>query len=168
MVTANKKPQNAKQEQKKQGNSLIVQNKKAFFDFFIEEQMQAGLVLQGWEVKAIRDHKVQLKESYVIIRNGEVFLLGCHISPLLSASTHINPDLIRTKKVLLHNKEILKLKQKVDQAGYTLVPINLHFSKGNIKLTIGVAKGKKNHDKRDTIKDRDWQREKARLMKKDA
>ncbi|MGB8856488.1 MAG: SsrA-binding protein SmpB [Burkholderiales bacterium] len=146
----------------------IAQNKKAFHDYFIEERYEAGMVLEGWEVKAIRAARAQLKEAYVIIRGGELFLIGCHISPLPTASTHITPDPVRTRKLLLHNEEIGKLIVKVERAGYTIVPLNLHFKKGRIKLEIGLAKGKKQHDKRDSEKDREWQREKQRVMKTNA
>jgi len=143
----------------------IVDNKKAFFDYFIEERFEAGIVLQGWEVKAIRAGRVQLKEAYVIVRNGEIFLFGAHISPLAAASTHISPEAVRTRKLLLHGKEIDKLIGKVERAGYTLVPLNLHFIKGRIKCEIGLAKGKKQHDKRETEKQRDTQREIQSVMK---
>ncbi|MCX8086431.1 MAG: SsrA-binding protein SmpB [Rhodocyclaceae bacterium] len=143
----------------------IAENKKALHDYFIEERFEAGLVLEGWEVKAIRAGRVQLKEAYVIVKNGEVWLLGCHISPLATASTHVTPDPTRTRKLLLHEREIAKLIGKVERAGYALVPLDLHFSKGRIKLTLGLAKGKKQYDKRETEKLRDWQREKARLMR---
>jgi SsrA-binding protein len=143
----------------------IAQNKKAFHDFFIEEKYEAGMALEGWEVKAIRAGRTNLKESYVIIRSGELFLIGCHISPLPTASTHVHPDPVRTRKLLLHAEEISKLIGKVERAGYTLVPLDMHYSKGRIKLEIGLAKGKKQHDKRDAEKDREWQREKAQVMK---
>ena len=146
----------------------IVENKKAFFDYFVEERFEAGLALEGWEVKAIRAGRVQIKEAYVVARRGEIALIGCHISPLSSASTHVNAEPTRTRKLLLHRKEINTLMGRVDRAGYTMVPINLHFSKGRIKLDIGLAKGKKQHDKRDTIKDRDWNRDKQRLMRHSA
>ncbi|OYZ39093.1 MAG: SsrA-binding protein, partial [Methylotenera sp. 24-45-7] len=142
----------------------IAQNKKAFFDFFIEEKYEAGIVLEGWEVKAIRDNRINIKEAYVIIQRGEVYLIGCHVTPLGMASTHIRPDAIRTRKLLLHAEEISKLIGKVERAGYTLVPLDMHFSKGRVKVTIGLAKGKKQHDKRDTEKARDWEREKGRIM----
>jgi SsrA-binding protein len=152
--------------QVQEGTELsIVENRKAFHDYFIEERFEAGLVLQGWEVKAIRAGRCQLKEAYVIIRNEEIFLIGSHISPLTSASTHVMPDPVRTRKLLLHSEQIRKLIGKVERAGYTLIPLNLHFSKGNIKLEIGLAKGKKQHDKRDAEKQRDWQREKQQLLK---
>lgn len=143
----------------------IAQNKKAFHDFFIEERYETGMVLEGWEVKAIRAGRANIKESYVIIRSGEVVLIGCHISPLPTASTHVHPDPVRTRKLLLHAEEIDKLIGKVERAGYTLVPLDMHYSKGRIKLEIGLAKGKKQHDKRDAEKDREWQREKAQVMK---
>lgn len=143
----------------------IADNKKAFHDYFIEERFEAGIVLAGWEVKSIRNGRVQLKEAYVIIKSGEIWLIGCHISPLTTASTHVTPDPVRTRKLLLHQREIGKLIGKVERAGYTLVPLNLHFAKGRIKLEIGLAKGKKQFDKRDTEKQRDWVREKARLMR---
>ncbi|MEK9825294.1 MAG: SsrA-binding protein SmpB [Methylotenera sp.] len=143
----------------------IAQNKKAFFDYFIEEKYEAGIVLEGWEVKAIRENRINIKEAYVIIQRGEVYLIGCHVTPLRAASTHIRPDAIRTRKLLLHAEEISKLIGKVERAGYTLVPLDMHFSKGRVKVLIGLAKGKKQHDKRDTEKARDWEREKGRLMR---
>jgi SsrA-binding protein len=143
----------------------IAENKKAFHDYFIEERHEAGLVLEGWEVKAIRAGRANLTESYVVVKKGEVFLIGCHISPLPTASTHIHPDPTRTRKLLLHAAEISKLIGKVERAGYTLVPLNLHYSKGRIKLEIGLAKGKKQHDKRAAEKEREWKREQAQLMK---
>ena len=143
----------------------IAQNKKAFHDYFIEERYEAGLVLEGWEAKAIRSGRVQLKDAYVLIRGGEIYMVGGHISALPTASTHINPDPVRTRKLLLHDAEIQHLIGKVERAGYTLVPLDLHYSKGRVKLSIGLAKGKKQHDKRDAEKDRDWVREKARVMR---
>ena len=143
----------------------IVQNKKAQHDYFIEDRYEAGMVLEGWEVKAIRAGRAQLNEAYVVIRSGELFLLNGHISPLPTASTHINPDPTRTRKLLLNAEEIRKLIGKVERAGYTLVPLNLHYSKGRIKLEIGLAKGKKQHDKRAAEKDREWLREKQRLVR---
>ncbi len=143
----------------------IAENKKAFHDYFVEERFEAGLVLEGWEVKAIRAGRVQIKEAYVVLRNGEVYLIGCHISPLPTASTHIKPDPVRTRKLLLHATEISKLIGKVERAGYALVPLDLHYSKGRIKLSIGLAHGKKQHDKRESEKKRDWEREKQRLMR---
>ena len=143
----------------------IIDNKKAFHDYFIEERYEAGLVLEGWEVKAIRAGRAQLKEAYVVLKKEEVWLVGCHISPLATASTHIKPDPTRSRKLLLHALEIKKLIGKVQQAGYTLVPLDLHYTKGRIKLEIGLAKGKKMHDKRAAEKDREWAREKQRIMK---
>ena len=143
----------------------IIANKKAFHDYFIEEKYEAGLCLQGWEVKAIRAGRSNIKESYVVIRNGEMFIFGMHITPLLSSSTHINPDPIRTRKLLMHAKKISKLIGLVERSGYTLMPLDLHFQKGRVKVEIGLAKGKKQHDKRETEKERDWDREKARLMR---
>lgn len=143
----------------------IADNKKAFHDYFIEDRYEAGLVLEGWEVKAIRAGRAQIKEAYVVIKNGEVFLTGAHITALLSASTHVQPDPVRTRKLLLNAHEIEKLIGKVERAGYALVPLDLHYSKGRVKLSIGLAKGKKQHDKRDAEKERDWVREKARVMR---
>ncbi|AJC17286.1 MULTISPECIES: SsrA-binding protein SmpB [Pandoraea] len=143
----------------------IIDNRKAFFDYFIEERFEAGIALEGWEVKAIRAGRAQIKEGYVVIKNGEIFLIGAHISPLQSASTHINPDPVRTRKLLLKADEIKKLIGKVEQRGYTIVPLNFHYSKGLVKCEIGLGKGKKLHDKRETEKERDWNREKARLMR---
>ena len=130
----------------------IAQNKKAFHDFFVEQKLEAGIALEGWEVKAIRAGRAQLKEAYVIVRNGEIFLIGCHISPLSSASTHLVPDPTRTRKLLLHAEEINRLIGSVERAGYTLLPLDLHYARGRIKLEIGLAKGKKQHDKREAEK----------------
>ncbi|MBI3228706.1 MAG: SsrA-binding protein SmpB [Burkholderiales bacterium] len=143
----------------------IVDNKKAFHDFFIEDRYEAGIVLQGWEVKAIRAGKVQIKEAYVIINQGEIFLFGAHISALPTASTHIHPDAVRSRKLLLHSEEIDKLIGKVERAGYTMVPLNLHYKAGRVKCEIGLAKGKKLHDKRASEKERDGKREVAAAMK---
>ena len=143
----------------------IAENKKAFHDYFIEDRFEAGIMLEGWEVKAIRAGRAQIKEGYVVVKGGEIFLLGAHITPLIMASTHIKPDAVRTRKLLLHRNEINKLIGKVERAGYALVPLNLHFTRGKVKLEIGLAKGKKQHDKRDTEKQRDWDREKAQLMR---
>lgn len=143
----------------------IVDNKKAFHDYFIEDRFEAGVVLEGWEVKSIRAGRIQLKEAYVIVRDGEICLFGAHISPLSTASTHINPDPVRTRKLLLNAREIDLLVEKVERAGYTMVPLNLHYSKGRIKCEIGLAKGKKQYDKRETEKERDWQREQQKIMK---
>ena len=143
----------------------IVDNKKAFHDYFIEERFEAGMSLEGWEVKSIRAGRAQIKEAYVTIRRGEVFLFGAHISPLPTASTHINPDPVRTRKLLLNAEEIKKLIGKVERAGDTLMPLNLHYQRGRIKCEIGLAKGKKQHDKRDTERSRDADREIAKALK---
>jgi len=143
----------------------IIANKKAFHDYFVEERFEAGISLQGWEVKAIRAGRANIKESYVVIRSGEVFLFGMHITALPEASTHVHPDPIRTRKLLLHANQISKLIGQVERAGYTLLPLNLHYVRGRIKVEIGLAKGKKQHDKREAEKERDWDREKARLMR---
>ena len=143
----------------------IVQNRKASFDYTVEERFEAGLVLEGWEVKSIRAGQAQLKEAYVIVRNGEIFLLNAHITPLKTASTHINPEPTRTRKLLLNAAEIRKLIGKVERSGYTLVPIDLHFSKGRIKLAVGLAKGKRQFEKRDATREKDWKREQQRLLK---
>jgi SsrA-binding protein len=143
----------------------IVENRKAFHDYFIEERLEAGLALQGWEVKAIRAGRAQIKEAYVIVSNGEIFLTGCHISALPAASTHVIPDPTRTRKLLLHAGEIDKLIGSVERSGYAMVPLNLHYKGGRIKLEIGLAKGKKQHDKREAKKEQEWQREKQRLLK---
>jgi SsrA-binding protein len=144
----------------------IVDNKKAFHDYFIEERFEAGLVLEGWEAKSIRAGRAQIKEAYVVVKDGEIFLLGAHISPLAQASTHVKTDPVRTRKLLLHGREIAKLIGKVERAGYALVPLDLHFSKGRIKAEIGLAKGKKQYDKRASEREREWKREKERLLKK--
>ena len=143
----------------------IVDNRKAFHDFFIEEKFEAGLVLEGWEVKAIRAGRAHLKEAYVIVRGAELALLGAHITPLTAASTHVNPDPTRTRKLLMHGHEIAKLIGKVERAGFNLVPLDLHYKGGRIKLEVGLAKGKKQYDKRDAEREREWQREKQRIVK---
>jgi SsrA-binding protein len=143
----------------------IVQNKKAFHDYFIEQRFEAGIVLEGWEVKAIRAARVQLKEAYVIVSNGEIHLVGCHMSPLPTASTHITPDPTRTRKLLLHAGEVSKLIGSVERAGYTLLPLDMHYSRGRVKVEIGLAKGKKQHDKRQAEKEREWRREQQRLLR---
>lgn len=143
----------------------IADNKKAFHDYFIEEQFEAGIVLQGWEVKSIRAGRVQLKEAYVLVRGGEIVLFGAHIGALPTASTHIHPDSVRTRKLLLNASEISKLISKVERSGYTMVPLNMHYSNGRVKCQIGLAKGKKQHDKRETEKERDWGREQQQIMK---
>ncbi|MBP8813077.1 SsrA-binding protein SmpB [Laribacter hongkongensis] len=143
----------------------IIENKKAFHDYFIEERFEAGLVLEGWEVKSIRAGRVQIKEGYVVLIDGAFWLIGCHISALPTASTHIHPDPTRRRKLLLARKQIDRLIGKVERAGYTLMPLNLHYKAGWIKLEIGLAKGKKQHDKRESEKEREWQREKQRIIK---
>lgn len=143
----------------------ITQNKKAYFDYFVEEKYEAGLVLEGWEVKAIRSGRAQINEGYVILRNGAFWLLNAHISALPTASTHITPDPIRTRKLLLNDEEIGRLVGKVEQRGYTVIPLDMHYKNGRIKLEIGLAKGKQKADKRDTEKKREWTREKQRLLK---
>lgn len=143
----------------------IVENRKARHEYFIEETYEAGLALQGWEVKSLRAGRAQLKEAYVFIKDGEAFLFGAHISALPTASTHVVPDPIRTRKLLLNRAELDRLVGAVERRGYTLVPLELYWKNGLAKLRIGLAKGKKEHDKRATSKDRDWQREKSRLMK---
>lgn len=143
----------------------IAENRKAFHDYFIEQRFEAGIALEGWEVKAIRAGRVQLKEAYVIVSNGEIWLVGCHVSPLAAASTHVLPDPTRTRKLLLHAAEINKLVGSVERAGYTLVPLNLHYQRGRIKLEVGLAKGKKQHDKRASEKEREWRRESQRLLR---
>ena len=143
----------------------IVENKKTFHDYFIEQRFEAGMVLEGWEVKAIRAGRAQLKEAYVIVQGEALHLIGAHISPLTTASTHINPDPTRTRKLLMHAEEIKRLIGSVERAGYTLIPINLHYTRGRVKLEIGLAKGKKQHDKRATERDKDWQREQQRLVR---
>jgi len=146
-------------------DNTIAVNKKARHDFFIEERLEAGLALQGWEVKSLRDKRVQLKESYVLVKDGEAWLLGAHISPLPTASTHIHPDPLRTRKLLLHRAEIARLIGAIDRKGYTLVPLALYWKKGRAKLEIGLAKGKKQYDKREDARHRDWARDKQRLLK---
>jgi SsrA-binding protein len=152
-------------KKKKSESSKIALNKKARHDYFIEDTFEAGLALQGWEVKSLREGMAQITESYVHIRNGEAWLLGAHITPLKTASTHISPDPTRTRKLLLHRHELDRLIGAVERKGFTLVPLNLHWSKGRTKLDIGLAKGKKQHDKRADKKDKDWQRQKSRIMK---
>lgn len=143
----------------------IVQNKKAGFDYFLEETYEAGLVLEGWEVKSIRAGRVQIGESHIIIKNGELWLLNAHISPLNSASTHVRPQNTRTRKLLMKSAQINRLIGKVEQRGYALIPLNMHYKNGRIKLDMALAKGKKQHDKRESLKEQDWKREQQRLMK---
>ena len=143
----------------------IVENRKAFHDYFIEERFEAGIALEGWEAKSIRAGRANLKEAYVVVKGGELFLIGAHLSPLATASTHVHPDPTRTRRLLLHREEINRLIGKVERAGYTLTPLDLHYSKGRVKLAIGLAKGKKQHDKRAAIKEREWNREQQRLLR---
>ena len=145
--------------------SLIAENRKARFDYFIEERYEAGLALQGWEVKAMRAGRAQLKEAYVYLRGGEAFLIGAHMAPLPAASTHVTADPVRTRKLLMHRHELQHLIGAVERRGYTLVPLELYWKSGRAKLRVGLAKGKKQHDKRAVEKDRDWQRDKARVMR---
>ncbi len=150
---------------KKTQSSAIAVNRKSWHDYTIGEQFEAGIVLEGWEVKSLRDGRAQLKESYVFIHRGEVFLTGAHISPLASASTHVTANPVRHRKLLLHNKEISKLIGATERAGYTIVPLSLYWVRGKAKLKIALAKGKKQYDKRQAIKQRDWDRQKQRLFK---
>ena len=143
----------------------IAENRRANFDYHIEERHETGMVLEGWEIKAVRAGQVQLTDGYVVIRDGELFLIGCRIDALRSASTHIHPEADRTKKLLMHKEEIKRLIGKVEQKGFTLVPLDLHFKGGLVKAEIALAKGKAEHDKRETEKKRDWEREKGRLMR---
>jgi SsrA-binding protein len=153
----NKKP-------KKSENTIAV-NRIASHDYFIEDQIETGMVLEGWEVKSLRSGNLQLKETYVMVKNGEIWLIGAHISPLGSASTHITPNATRTRKLLAHRSEIDRLVGMVERKGYTLIALSAYWIRGRAKLKIGIAKGKKNHDKRATSKDRDWKRDQARIMK---
>jgi SsrA-binding protein len=150
---------------KERTESTIAQNKKARFDYFIEERMEAGVALQGWEVKSLRAGKAQLVDSYVILRDGEAWLLGSHVAPLSSASSHVIPEPKRIRKLLMNRREIDRLAGLVERKGYTLVALELYWKKSRAKLSVGLAKGKKQHDKRATEKDRDWQRDKARVLK---
>ncbi|MDR3504209.1 MAG: SsrA-binding protein SmpB [Legionella sp.] len=151
---------------KKQPDSTIVMNRKAGFDYFIQEQFEAGLALEGWEVKSLRAGKINLSDSHVIIKYGEAFLLGAQIQPLLTASTHSIPDPTRTRKLLLNRKELNTLIGSVERQGYTIIPLSMYWKRNKIKLKVALAKGKKEHDKRDTIKDREWSRDRSRIMKK--
>ena len=152
---------------KKKGepSNLIAVNPRARPDYTIEEQYEAGLVLEGWEVKSLRDGRAQIAESYVLIKNGEAWLFGAHISALPTASSHVHPDAVRTRKLLLNRAELSKLIGAVERKGYTLIPLNLHWKRGRAKIEVGLAKGKKTHDKRASEKDREWQREKERICK---
>ncbi len=143
----------------------IAENRRARFEYHIEEEYEAGIVLEGWEVKAIREGQVQLPDGYVLIKDGELFLIGCRINPLRTASTHVNPLADRTRKLLMKKEQIRRLVGKVEQRGFTIVPLNLHYKGGRVKVDIALAKGKAQHDKRETEKKRDWEREKGRLMR---
>lgn len=146
-------------------DTSIALNKRARHDYFIEQSFEAGLVLEGWEVKSLRAGKVQITESYVLLKNGEAWLLGSHITPLPTASTHIHPEPTRTRKLLLHHQELNKLTGAVERKGYTLVATKMYWKKGRAKVEIALAKGKKEHDKRASIKEKDWQREKAKILR---
>lgn len=146
-------------------SSHIAENRRARFEYHIDEQFEAGVVLEGWEVKAIRAGQVQLTDGYVMIRNGELFLIGCRINALRTASTHVQPQADRTKKLLMKKDQIRRLVGKVEQKGFTLVPLNLHYKAGLVKAEIALAKGKAEHDKRQATKEREWNREKGRLMR---
>ena len=152
-------------KKKKSAGNVIAVNRKARHDYFIEDSFEAGLVLEGWEVKSLRAGNAQLRESYVYIRNGEAWLVGAHLSPLTTTSSHVKADPTRSRKLLLHRQELDRLIGAVERKGMALVPLDLHWHKGRAKLTVGVAKGKKQHDKRADKKDRDWQRQKARILK---
>ncbi len=143
----------------------IVQNRKAFHDYFVEERFEAGLMLEGWEVKSIRAGRAQITEAYIVVRNSALWLIGAHVSPLPTASAHVHPEPTRTRKLLMHADEISKLIGRVEQRGYTLVPLDLHYKGGRIKLEIGLAKGKQHHDKRAAERDKQWQRDKQRLIR---
>ena len=153
------------EKEKKSAPRSIALNRRARYEYHIEEDYEAGLALEGWEVKALRAGRAQITEGYVVLKAGEAWLIGAHINPLLSASTHVNADPTRSRKLLLHRSELAKLVGKIERAGYTLVPLDLHWTRGRAKLKVGLAKGKKQHDKRADIKERDWQRDKQRLMK---
>ena len=152
-------------KKKSHGGKNIALNKKAFHDFFVEDRYEAGISLEGWEVKSLREGRAQIKESYVLVRDGEAFLFGAHISPLSTASTHIHPDPMRSRKLLMHRRELDRLIGLVDRKGYTLVPLSIYRKFGRVKLEVGLAKGKQDHDKRASLKDRDWKREQSRILK---
>lgn len=150
---------------KKNSDNTIARNRKAKFDYFIEDHFEAGLVLEGWEVKSLREGKGNISDSYVLMKNGEAWLIGCHIIPLLTAATHTQPDPDRTRKLLLNHKELAKLFSAVDRKGYTVVALSMYWKRNLVKLDIGIGRGKQQHDKRDAQKDRDWNRDKARILK---
>ena len=145
--------------------TAIAENRRARFDYHLEETFEAGIVLEGWEVKAVRAGQVQLTDGYVLVKDGELYLIGCRINALRTASTHVNPEAERTRKLLMHKDQIRRLIGKVEQRGYTLVPLNLHYKGGRVKVDIALAKGKAQHDKRETEKKKDWERERGRLMR---
>ena len=155
-----------KSKNKGDKDNIIARNKQASHDYFIEQRYEAGIALEGWEVKSLREGRINLKESYVIMKNGEAFLFGAHVTPLSTASTHINPDPTRTRKLLLNRRELNMLIGMIERKGYTLVPTFMYWKKGRAKLEIGLAKGKKQHDKRAADRDRDWKREKERIFKR--
>jgi len=155
----------SKKKEAKEESQVIAVNRRARHDYFIEETYEAGLVLMGWEVKSLRDGRAQIAEAYVTLKDGEAYLFGAHMTPLVTASTHVRTDPVRTRKLLLHERELSQLIGKVERAGYTLVPLDLHWTRGRAKVQVGLAKGKKQHDKRADIKDRDWQRQKERVMR---
>lgn len=152
-------------EKGKEPERSIALNKRARYEYFIEDSYEAGLMLEGWEVKSLREGRAQITEAYVVLKNGEAWLIGAHITPLKQTCTHVLADATRTRKLLMNRKELSTLIGKVERAGYTLAPLDLHWTKGRAKLQVGLAKGKKQHDKRDTIKERDWQREQGRIMR---
>lgn len=162
MVPPSKRMNNSKPS----GQKTIALNKRARFEYHIEERLEAGISLEGWEVKSLRESRIQFADSYVLLKDHEAFLFGCRIDPLPTASTHINPDPTRTRKLLLHRKELNQLFNAVDRRGYTVVPTAMYWYRGKVKVEIGMAKGKKQHDKRKTEKDRDWERQKGRIMKR--
>jgi SsrA-binding protein len=160
------RPASASKPKAEAGPRVIAENRRARYDYFIEERFEAGLALAGWEVKSLRAGKAQLAEAYVYLRNGEAFLIGAHVSPLRTASTHEVADPVRTRKLLLHRNELDRLVGAVERRGYTLVPLELYWKHGRAKLQVGLAKGKQKHDKRATEKERDWQRDRARLLRR--
>jgi SsrA-binding protein len=153
-------------DNKKNAAKTIAVNKRARFEYHIEERFEAGIALEGWEVKALREGRVQFADSYVLLKDNEAFLFGCQISPLPTVSTHVTPDPLRTRKLLLHRREIDRLTGAVERRGYTLIPTAMYWSRGRAKVEIGMARGKRQHDKRKTARDRDWDRQKARIMKR--
>jgi len=153
-------------DKQKPGHKTIALNKRARFEYFIEERLEAGIALEGWEVKALREGRVQFADSYVLLKDHEAFLFGCQINPLPTASTHVVADPTRTRKLLLQRRQLDMLFGAVERKGYTVIPTAMYWSRGKVKVEIGMARGKKQHDKRKTVKDRDWEREKGRIMKR--